>query len=387
LEIRATASLAGIFFLRMFGLFLVVPVLSLYALQLEGATPLWIGVAMGTYGLTQACLQIPFGHLSDRYGRKPIIAVGLLLFLLGSAVAALSPHIWGVVVGRALQGSGAVAAAIMALAADLTRDQHRTKVMAGIGMSIGVAFALAFAAGPIIAARYDLSGIFWTAGGCGAAALLLLFLAVPSTPLHPFQPESEAEIAALPAMLKNPLLRQVNVSIFLLHGLLIASFVAIPHLLQAGTTLTNAQHWQIYTPAFVGSVVAMVLLMVLTRRRERTRLGVLLAILSIAAGELGLTFLTHSHTGLLLGLFLFFTGFNFLEANLPALVSRHAPRARRGTALGIYTTGQFLGTFAGGALAGAIANTLGYAAIPPLCALVTLAWAAWLARQPLPPVP
>jgi MFS family permease len=396
-EVLAAASLAGIFFLRMFGLFLVVPVLSLQAGQLAGASPLLLGIAMGVYGLTQAALQIPFGHLSDRYGRKPIITLGLCLFIAGGVVAALSDHIAGVILGRALQGAGAIAAAVMALAADLTRPEVRGRIMAGIGMSIGCAFALAFAAGPALAARFGLGGVFWAASGAGGLALLLLHTLVPSpgAPLVAAAPKlagagDAAAVAkavagpGLRALLRDPALHQCNVGIFLLHAVLMASFVAIPEFLRDGAALATAEHWRVYLPAFGASALVMGGMVYITDRRGHVRAGQLVALGLLAGGEL-LLGLDHGSAGAcMVGLFAFFSGFNTLEAVLPALVSRRAPPARKGAALGIYSTAQFLGIFCGGVLGGGIANTVGAQYIPFAALALCLYWLSLVARPTRP---
>ena len=285
-ERRAALSLATLFFFRMFGLFLILPVLALHAQQLAGATPFLIGVAMGVYGLTQALFQIPFGGFSDRYGRKPVIAAGLLIFGLGSVLCALSGHVAGIIAGRALQGSGAISAAVMALAADLTREEQRIKVMAVIGVTIGLAFAAAFVAGPALDAVIGLHGLFWLAAGLALGGLAVLYLFVPEPAHSAFHRECESQWGQVLGILATRDLRRLNVGIGCLHFLLTASFVVLPVVLRDDLGLASPSHWQVYLPVFGLSIVLMVPAIRAAQRRGReVFLG---AVALVGVSELGL---------------------------------------------------------------------------------------------------
>lgn len=360
-ERRAAGALAGVYALRMLGLFLVLPVLALAARDLSGATPILIGTAVGIYGLTQAALQIPFGIASDRLGRKRVIAAGLLLFAAGSALAALADSIELLIAGRALQGAGAIAAALMALAADLTRDVVRTRTMAIIGVSIGMSFSAALVLGPVLHAWLDLAALFWVATALALLALLLLYTAVPTPRSSSVHRDSEPVASQLGTVLANPALLQLDFGIFVLHLVMTGTFVAAPVLL-ADAGLAAGRHWEVYLPVFLGSVALMAPLVMLGERRDRIRAIFLLAVVLLAAAHAGLALAPADTVAIGLALLVFFTGFNVLEATLPALVSRTAPAAQKGTAMGVYASSQFLGAFAGGLGAGVLDGLGG----PPL---------------------
>ena len=349
IERRAVAALSGIFTLRMLGLFMFLPVFSLHAHEYAGHTPLLIGVAIGIYGLTQGIFQIPFGILSDRLGRKPIIAAGLLIFAIGSVVAALADDIWGIVAGRALQGAGAVAAAVMALASDLTGEAHRTRVMAVIGASIGVAFALALVLGPVVTGVAGVAGLFWVTAALAAVAIALLWLGVPAPPR--VTRRGEAALAGLASALRDGQMLRLDAGIFILHAVMVATFVALPIALRDRAGVDVADHWKVYVGVLLASVVFTVPLIVAADRGNRSRSVMLLGIVVLGAGLAGLA---GAPAGVMffVCLVVYFIGFNTLEASLPAIVSRVAPMAARGTALGVYSTLQYLGAFAGGIAGG-----------------------------------
>lgn len=373
-EWRAAGALAGIYALRMLGLFLVLPVLALAARDLGGATPLLIGVAVGIYGLTQAGLQIPFGFASDRFGRKRVIAAGLLLFAAGSALAAVADTIAVLILGRALQGAGAIAAALMALAADLTRDGVRTRVMAIIGISIGASFSMALVVGPLVNAWFDLSGVFWLATALALMALVLLYTVVPTPHAQRVHRDARPSGSQVRAVLANTTLLRLNGGIFVLHMIMTGTFVAAPIALDAAG-LAAVSHWEVYLPVFGGSLALMGPLVMLAERRDRTRPVFLVALALIAVAHAGLGVYGDTVIGIGLALLLFFAGFNVLEASLPALVSRVAPVAQKGTAMGVYSTCQFLGAFVGGVGAGLLEGIGG----PPLVfAALAVAAAGWL---------
>lgn len=383
-ERRAISGLAGLYASRMLGLFMVLPVLALYADTLQGATPLLIGVALGIYGLTQATLQIPFGLLSDRIGRKRVIAMGLLIFALGSVVAAMADSIGGVILGRALQGSGAVAAAIMALLADQTREQVRTVAMATIGLSIGVSFAIAMVAGPWLAAWAGLAGVFWFTALLTLVSLVVLWRWVPPAPRRLRHRDVGMDRQQFKRVITRPDLWRLDLSIFALHLVLMAIFVAVPfRLLDAGVAIEH--HGLAYLAIMALSFIAMVPLVIVAEKRQRMKLMCLLAIGAIAVSLSGLGLPLSQGGWLFLWLFVFFTGFNLLEATLPSMLSKLAPAGAKGTAMGVYSTSQFLGAFLGGTLGGLLASVWGLNAVFIGCAVLALLW--WLAmwRMPSPP--
>ncbi|MFO7646748.1 MFS transporter [Halomonas campaniensis] len=383
-ERRAITGLAGLYATRMLGLFMVLPVLALYADDLAGATPLLVGLALGVYGLTQAVLQIPFGALSDRLGRKPVIAAGLLLFLAGSVVAASAESIGGVILGRCLQGSGAVAAAIMALLADQTREQVRTAAMATIGLSIGVAFAVAMVLGPWLAAAFGLSAVFWFTALLAGAGLVVLWKLVPPAPRRLQHRDVGIDRAQLGATLGRRDLLRLDLSIFALHLILMAIFVAVPfRLLEAGVAVER--HGLTYLGIMLLAFAAMVPLVILAEKRRQMKAMCLSAIAAITLSLGGLAGLGSGLWSLFGWLLLFFVAFNLLEATLPSMLSKLAPAGAKGTAMGVYSTGQFLGAFLGGVLGGFLAQQWGLSAVFLGCALFGLVWLALMAGMASPP--
>jgi MFS family permease len=380
-ERRASASLATIFAARMLGLFLVLPVFALEAARYPGGDdPARVGLAMGIYGLTQGLMQIPFGLASDRLGRKRVIIFGLLLFAAGSFVAGAADSLSWLIIGRSLQGAGAVSAAVTALLADQTRDQVRTKAMAIIGASIGLMFALSLVAAPLLAAQIGLAGLFVVTGALALGCIAVVAWWTPPEPLqHKNMPRGK-----LSDVLNHAGLLRLDVGVFVLHAVQLAMWVAVPALLvQAG--LPKAQHWYVYLPAVLGSFVIMGGLFPLERRGYLRAVflgsvGLVMVVqvgLLLAAGRPGIGLL-----GLLL--FVFFCGFNVLEASQPSMVSRIAPPHARGGALGVYNTLQSLGFFAGGAVGGWLAKNVGAEGLFAACAALMLLWlvVAWPMRPP-----
>ncbi len=383
-ERRAIAGLACLYATRMLGLFMVLPVLAIYADDLRGATPLLVGLALGVYGLTQAVLQIPFGLASDRFGRKPVIAFGLLLFLLGSVLAAQAETIAMVIAGRCLQGSGAVAAAIMALLADQTREQVRTTAMATIGLSIGTAFALAMVLGPWLASGFGLAGVFWFTVGLAVLGLVVLWKLVPPAPRRTRHRDVGLDRQQFRQILGNRDLWRMDVSIFALHLILMAIFVAVPfRLIEAGIPIER--HGLTYLGVMALAFVTMVPLVVVAEKYRRMKAMCLLAITLITLSLGGLAGLAEGVWGLFAWLWLFFIAFNLLEATLPSMLSKLAPAGAKGTAMGIYSTSQFLGAFLGGVMGGLLAQTWSLSAVFVGAALVGLAWLALMVGMSAPP--
>lgn len=372
LERRSALTLACVISLRLFGLFLIMPVFSLYAQKMPDATPLLIGLALGVYGLGQVLLQIPLGLLSDRIGRKPAITLGLLVFAAGGLVAALSHSLLGIVIGRALQGMGAVAGAGTALAADLTREENRGKVMGIIGVSIGVAFLLALILGPPLEAVDGLSGLFGATSILALAALVLLWLIVP-TPERRKAPAAAAFGSVL-SMLRDGRMMVLNGSVFFLHMLLTASFVGLPLLLADRLQLPVNRHWELYLPVMV--IAAFVMGACLHRMRDvaQSLRIVGICVVAIGLGLLGFALSGHHLAALGVAAAVFFSAFNLLEAALPSLVSRLAPAHLRGAAMGAYSTSQFLGAFVGGAVGGIALGRLGTDGVFLCAAAMTLLW-------------
>ncbi|MGE5386390.1 MAG: MFS transporter [Betaproteobacteria bacterium] len=370
-ERRAGMSLAAIFALRMLGLFLILPVFTVFARQVPGGSDLTlVGLALGAYGLTQAFFQIPFGAASDRWGRKPVIAAGLALFAIGSFVAAWAPDMHWIIVGRVLQGAGAISAAVTALAADLTREEHRTKVMAMIGSSIGLVFAVSLVGAPLLYGWIGMGGLFTLTGALALAAIVLLFRLVPVAPQLP--PRHERPPFSM--VLKNPALLRLNFGIFALHALQMSMFVVVPHALVQFGGLAVASHWRVYLPAVLVSFVIMVPAIIAAERHGRMRPVFVGAVALIGVVQLGLWLAGASLWTLGLWLVLFFVAFNILEATLPSLVSRTAPPAAKGAALGVYNTTQAIGLFVGGAIGGYLASHFGDNAVHAAGVGLTLVW-------------
>jgi predicted MFS family arabinose efflux permease len=373
-ELSAALSLSGVYALRMLGLFMILPVFALYATHLEGVTPALTGLAIGVYGVTQALLQIPAGLLSDRIGRKPVIIGGLLVFALGSMVAAEAESIHLVIFGRALQGSGAIAAAIMALAADLTREEHRIKTMALIGMSIGLSFAVALIIGPVLDRWVGVPGIFWITAVLALGGVAVVAFIVPRPVEIRIHREAEAVPAQFGRVLRQPELLRLDFGILMLHAILTASFVVLPLVLRDEAGLAASNHWQVYLPVLVCSVLAMLPLIIQAERKGRIKPVFVFAIALLVAAETGLYLVPVSVFSVVALLFVFFTAFNLLEATLPSLISRVAPVDCRGTAMGVYSSSQFFGAFLGGTLGGVLHGRFGLHAVFIVAALGALVW-------------
>ena len=373
IEKKAAFSLATVFGLRMLGLFMILPVFAIYGEQLVGYSPIWIGLAIGAYGLTQAMLQIPMGILSDKFGRKPIILSGLVVFFIGSVVAAMSDTIYGVVFGRALQGTGAIASAILALAADITREEQRPKVMATIGMFIGLSFTAAMVIGPIVAESFGLSGLFWLTAILTVFAMLMIQFMVPHTVNKAPKGDNIALPRQLKKLIKDPQLTRLNTGVFVLHMALTACFVTLPkQFVNSGLALED--HWHLYLPALLGSFFLMVPFMIyaMKKQKEKQMFSSMVFLLTLALFLLWI--LPLGFWTLVVLVIMFFTAFNYLEATMPSLLSRIAPAGVKGSSMGIYSSSQFLGAFAGGVVGGVIATKFGEQAIFLVMATLALGW-------------
>jgi MFS family permease len=384
-EQRAAAGLASVFAFRMLGMFMVLPVLATYGQDLVGATPLLIGLAIGAYGLTQAVLQIPFGILSDRIGRLPVIYAGLLIFAAGAALAATADSIWGVIAGRILQGAGAISAAVMALLSDLTREQHRTKAMAMIGMSIGLSFAAAMVIGPLLTRAWGLSGLFWVTAGMALLGLLIIAVLVPRPQRVLQHRESGVARQALWPTLRDGQLLRLDFGIAALHGILMASFVALPLALVERGGLPKEEHWWVYLIGLLVGFFAMIPFIIYGEKRRQMRRVLVGAVAVLLLCELFFWQLGTGLTALVIGTLVFFTAFNLLEASLPSLISKMAPAGGKGTAMGVYSTSQFLGAALGGLLGGWLFELGGVAAVFLGCALLAALWLAFAATMREPP--
>jgi MFS family permease len=369
-ELRASVSLAAIFALRLFGMFVILPVFALWAEGRPGWTLTLVGMALGAYGLTQALLQLPFGWLSDRRGRKPVIYLGLAMLAAGSLVCAVGESPAMVIFGRVLQGAGAISGTVIAMAADLTRESQRTKSMAIIGSTIGVVFAVSFVAGPLLTARIGVPGIFALTAALAVAAIAVVRFVVPAE-----VPAPEAIVPpSLALVLRDPELVRLNVGIFSLHAVLMAMFLVVP-LALARAGLPASEHGWVYLGA-VGAGFVLMLPAVVGRAGTHERPVFLAAIAIVGAAMALLAVRLDSLTVIFTALVIFFTGFNVLEAKLPALVSRAAPREARGAATGFYSSVQFLGTFFGAAAGGAVAQHAGFVTVLVCCLAVTATWLA-----------
>ena len=382
-ELRASLGLAGIFGLRMLGMFIILPVFALYASGLPGGeNRALVGLALGAYGLTQAGLQIPFGWLSDLWGRKQTIYLGLAIFAAGSLVAGLAQDLIWVTVGRVIQGGGAISAAVVALAADLTRESQRTKAMAIIGMTIGLSFAVSMVAGPFLGHVVGVPGIFILTGLLALGAMLVTRFLVPD-PVEGERVAAATSKVSFLALFSDPQLLRLNYGIFALHAILMALFVTVPFALQAH--LPVAQHWKIYLSVMLAAFAIMVPPMMLAERRnwQKPVFGGAVMALSLAIGLLAIS--GDALVFLAGGLVVFFSAFNLLEAMLPSLISRLAPAAAKGTAIGIYSSIQFVGTFAGAAAGGWLAQESGAPSVAVLCAGLAGVWLLLVPGMRMPP--
>jgi MFS family permease len=373
-EFRAAVALAAVFSVRLLGLFMIYPVFAAYARNLTGANPYLIGEALGIYGLSQGLLQIPFGVLSDRVGRKVMIAFGLLLFAAGSAIAALSASIGGVIIGRALQGSGAVGSVILALVADLTAEENRTKAMALVGITIGASFMVALVAGPIAANFIGVPGIFWLMVALALVGIAITEFVVPNPRQVRVHRDAEAVPALIMAVLRDRELLRLDFGIFALHAMLTASFLVVPGLLGATLSVPVRDQWFVYLPVLLISVAVMLPAIVVAEKFRRMKAVFVGAVAALAVSQLMLYFGAGNLFVLLAALVVFFSAFNVMEASLPSLITKAAPAEAKGTALGLYSSAQFLGIFVGGIVGGFAHQHGGSGGVFILTAATALAW-------------
>ncbi|ASP38872.1 MFS transporter [Bacterioplanes sanyensis] len=380
-EQRAVASLASLYATRMLGLFMVLPVMMVEGQKLAHATPALLGLAMGVYGLTQALLQIPAGALSDRFGRKPVIITGLLIFALGSLIAALSDSVYGVILGRALQGAGAIASAIMALVTDLTREEHRMKAMASIGASIGLSFSVALIAGPWLASIGGLESIFGLTAVLALLGVAVTIWVIPTPTARPHR-DASAVWPEVKKQLSNRQLWPLNIGIFVLHALMVAIFVAIPlQLINAG--LSSQDHTWMYLPVLLLAFVLMVPFIIVAEKRRQMKSVVLFGAIAIVVSLMSMS-VSSQLWHWALALLVYFWGFNLMEASLPSWLSKVAPAGAKGSAMGIYSSMQFFGAFIGGSAGGLMLSAYGHIALFVSLALLVLAWAVMVMKTPAP---
>ncbi len=386
-EKKAIKWLSLIVAFRMLGLFMLLPVLALYAGQFRGATPGLIGLAIGIYGLTQALLQIPFGMLSDKLGRKKVIVAGLLLFATGSVVAALADSIYLLIFGRALQGSGAVAAVAMALIADLTREEVRVRSMAIFGISIGASFMVAIVAGPVISSYTGVSGIFWITALLALLAIIILLFKVPTPVKSTFHADTSARRKQFLKILADGQLLRLNFGIFVLHLVLTAIFITVPGLLRDVAGIAIGTHGLVYFGVMLVSIALMIPFVIMAETKDKMKQIFVGAVFILVLAQVLFLQLSSSVYGILLALIVFFAAFNVLEATLPSLVAKTAPADKKGTAMGVYSSSQFLGAFTGGALGGwFIESTNNVSSVFWMALFVLLLWLVFAASMRKPDI-
>jgi MFS family permease len=373
-ELRASLGLAGVYGLRMLGLFIILPIFAIYAEKLPGgANHFLIGIALGAYGLTQAILQIPAGLLSDRYGRKPVIYAGLILFAAGSLIAASADNIYWIIAGRIIQGSGAINAAVMALAADLTREDHRTRAMAMIGITIGVSFAVSMVLSPLLYAAIGMRGLFILVAVLSVFAMLVVAFFIPDPAITRFHTDTEASLKKLGMVLRNRDLLRLDFGIFTLHAILMSVFMQVPFLLRNGG-LPASDHWKVYLPVMLLAFFIMAPPIIYAEKKARLKEIFIAAIVFAAISQFALLSFHGSLSGIALSLLLFFVAFNLLEATLPSLISKTAPLTAKGTAMGVYSSVQFMGAFFGASAGGFLMQRFGGDAVFIFAIVLLLLW-------------
>ena len=386
LEVRASMSLASIYGLRMLGMFLILPIFSIYAETLPGGeNHLLIGLALGAYGLTQAMFQLPFGMASDRFGRKRMIYIGLVLLVIGSLIAAFATDLTTVIIGRAIQGAGAVSAVVTALVADLTREEHRTKAMAMIGGTIGITFALSLVLGPALNQWIGIPGIFMLTGILAVLAILDVKYLVPDPVASRFHSDAEAAPSKLKDVMKDMQLMRLNFGIFALHAAQMAMFVVVPFAIKQTSGMSENDHWLIYLPIMVLSFALMVPAIIYGEKKARLKQVFVGAIAIMLAAQLLFAGSIDAFWGIIVSLSVYFIAFNILEATLPSIISKLAPAASKGTAIGVYNTAQSLGIFVGGVLGGYLSHYHGFASVFVFCSVLMAMWLLVALSMKTPP--
>jgi MFS family permease len=385
-ELRASASLASIYGLRMLGMFLILPIFAIYAETLpSGKSHLMIGLALGAYGLTQAIFQLPFGIASDRFGRKRVIYVGLVLFVIGSLVAGLADDLPMIILGRSIQGAGAVSAAVTALVADLTREEHRTKAMAMIGGTIGITFAMSLILGPVLNNLIGVSGIFLMTAVLAAAAILVVKFVVPDPVVSSFHSDAQAKTGKLKEVLKDTQLLRLNYGIFALHAAQMAMFVVVPFAIKDTSGMQANDHWLIYLPVLVSSFILMLPAIIYAEKKAKLKQVFVGAIAMMFVAQLVFAFSINYFWGIVFSLGAYFVAFNVLEASLPSIITKIAPAASKGTAIGVYNTTQSLGVFVGGTVGGYLSHYHGYASVFVFCSVLMALWLIFGLSMNAPP--
>jgi MFS family permease len=373
-EFRAAGSLAAVFSVRLLGLFMIYPVFAAYAQRLTNATPYLIGEALGVYGLSQGLLQIPFGLLSDRFGRKRMIVIGLVLFGLGSAIAAMSTSIGGVIFGRVLQGAGAVGSVILALIADLTREENRTKAMALVGISIGASFMIAVVTGPILASLIGVDGIFWLMAALAVVGIAITEFVVPTPPRVRVHRDAETVPGLIISVLRHRELLRLDIGVFALHAILTATFLVVPELLRGTLDVAIKNQWIVYLPVLLASVIVMIPAIIVAEKYRHMKGVFVASVAALLVSQVTFYFGVNNFYAVLAALVVFFSGFNLLEASLPSLITKAAPPDAKGTAAGLYSSLQFLGIFVGGVVGGWAHQNGGVAGVFALTTVVALLW-------------
>jgi len=374
-ELRSTISLASIYGLRMLGMFLILPIFAIYAETLKGGSDhTMIGLALGAYGLTQVLLQLPFGIASDRYGRKKVIYIGLILFVIGSVVAAMGTDIIIVIIGRAIQGAGAVSAVVTALVADLTREEHRTKAMAMIGGTIGVTFALSLVAGPLLNQLIGVSGIFWMTAILSLLAMGVVKFLVPDPVNSHFHSDAQTAPNKIKDVLSDTQLLRLNFGTFCLHGAQMAMFIVVPFAIKETSGMSENHHWMVYLPVLIASFVLMLPAIIYAEKRAKLKPVFICAVALMLFAQLMFAETIHQFWGVVVSLLIYFTAFNMLEATLPSLISKMAPAAYKGTAIGVHNTAQSFGVFLGAAIGGYLSSRYGFSAVFIFCAILMGVW-------------
>lgn len=386
IETRATAALASIYGLRMLGMFLILPIFAIYAETLEGGqNHALIGLALGAYGFMQVILQLPFGMASDRFGRKKLIYLGLILFAIGSVVAASAHDIYMVIIGRSIQGAGAISAVVTALVADSTREEHRTQAMAMIGATIGLTFAVSLVAGPLLNQWIGVSGIFWLTAVLSIVAIFVVKYGVPDPLQAHFHSDAQAAPAKMKEVLHDRQLLRLNFGTFCLHGAQMAMFMVVPFAIKVNTGLNENAHWKIYLPVLVISFVLMVPAIIYAEKKAKLKPVFVSAVALMLLTQLAFMVSLNSLTGIVVTLFSYFVAFNILEASLPSLISKMAPVASKGTAMGVHNTAQSFGMFLGATMGGWLSHHYGSSVVFLFCAVLMTIWLLLALGMQAPP--